>query len=239
LLGCVMSSIPFDLVGLDADDTLWHCEKYFQQATERFFEIVSPWLESGIDLGQVLHENEVGRLATMGFGAKSFAISMIDTAITSTDGRIPSTEVHRIVTLAYDMLEAPVELFPGVLDAVGQMAEQHTLVLVTKGDLLHQQRKLESSGLTAYFDHVEIVSDKTSSTYRSFLHRQKVEPARFVMVGDSVKSDVLPVLAIGGRAVHVPSQHQWSHEHAEHDGDVPTLAGLSELPTWLATTYGA
>ena len=117
-----MSNITFDLVGLDADDTLWHCEKYFQQATERFFEIVSPWL-----------------------------------------------------------------------DAVGQMADQHTLVLVTKGDLLHQQRKLESSGLAAYFDHVEIGSDKTTSTYRSFPHRQRVEPARFVMVGDSVKSDVLPV----------------------------------------------
>lgn len=166
--GDAMSYIQFDLVGLDADDTLWHCEKYFQQATERFLEIVSPWL-----------------------------------------------------------------------DAVGQMADQHTLVLVTKGDLLHQQRKLQNSGLAAYFDHVEIVSDKTSSTYRSFLHRQKVEPARFVMVGDSVKSDVLPVVAIGARAVHVPSQHQWSHEHAEHDGDVPTLAGLSELPAWLATTYGA
>lgn len=234
-----MSNLPFDLVGLDADDTLWHCEKYFQQATDRFFEIVSPWLDSDVDLGRVLHDNEVGRLATMGFGVKSFALSMVETAIVATDGRIPSTEVHRIVTLAYGMLEAPVELFPGVLGAVREMAEDHTLVLVTKGDLLHQQRKLQSSGLSTYFDHVEIVSDKTSSTYRSFLHRQKVEPDRFVMVGDSVKSDVLPVLAIGGRAVHVPSQHQWSHEHAEHDGDVPTLAELSELPAWLATTSGA
>jgi putative hydrolase of the HAD superfamily len=176
--GDVMSETPFDLVGLDADDTLWHCEKYFQQATERFFAIVSPWTGSDVELGLLLHENEVGRLDMMGFGVKSFALSMIDTAVVATEGRIPSTEVHRILTLAYDMLEAPVELFPGVLDAVEHMAEQHTLVLVTKGDLLHQQRKLQRSGLAAYFDHVEIVSDKTTSTYRSFLHRQKVEPAR-------------------------------------------------------------
>jgi putative hydrolase of the HAD superfamily len=225
----------FDLVGLDADDTLWHCERSFQEATSMFLDIASPWISTDVDLPSLLHENEVARLHLMGFGAKSFAISMIDTAIEASNGRIPSREVHRLVKLAYDMLEAPVELFPGVTDAIAAMAEHHTLVLVTKGDLLHQQRKLSSSGLASWFDHVEIVSHKTVQVYESFLLRQRVEPSRFVMVGDSVKSDVLPVLAIGGHAVHIPSEHQWSHEHAEHNGTVPTLKSLSELPGWLAT----
>jgi putative hydrolase of the HAD superfamily len=240
--GALIESVPvkhdrFDLVGLDADDTLWHCERAFQQATSVFFDIVSPWIRVDVDLPSLLHENEVARLDLMGFGAKSFAISMIDTAIDASDGRIPAREVQRLVHLAYEMLEAPVELFPGVTDAVASMAEHHTLVLVTKGDLLHQQRKLVSSGLAPWFDHVEIVSDKTVEVYQGFLTRQRVEPSRFVMVGDSVKSDVLPVLAIGAHAVHIPSEHRWSHEEAEHNGTVPTLASLAELPGWLATAF--
>ncbi len=226
--------MTFDLVGIDGDDTLWHCQRDFDAATEQFALIVEPWVADQQVLSHALDTTERNNLTVFGFGVKTFALSMVEAAIEATNGRIPARELSRLVELAKSMMTGDVEVFSGVSSTLEGLAEQHRLVLVTKGDLLHQRRKLASSGLADYFHHIEIVPDKTPAIYAEVLRRQDVAPHRFVMVGDSAKSDVIPVLAIGGRAVHVPSHHLWSHEHAELAVGTPTAGQFSDVPGLLA-----
>lgn len=222
-----------ELVGVDGDDTLWHCQRSFDEATERFAEIVRPWVEGDVDVALALDDAERRNLAVFGFGVKAFTLSMIEAATDVGGDRIPAAALMRLVELAKEMMLEPIELLPEVHAGLAALADDHRLALVTKGDLLHQRRKLADSGLEVYFDHVEVVPDKSPVIYADFLERRRIEPARFVMIGDSVRSDVLPVLAIGGRAVHVRPQHQWGHEHAHHDGSVPTVDTFGAVPEAL------
>lgn len=226
---------PIEVVGLDGDDTLWRNEEYFADTQEYFRDLLAPYAD-GTDLDARLHATERTNLELFGFGVKGFTLSMIETAIEVSGGRVGSAEVQSLLDRGKAMLAQPVELLDGVVEVVTELAATYRLVLVTKGDLLHQEQKLARSGLAELFAHIEIVSEKDEPTYERILQRHAIERERFVMVGNSVRSDVLPPLAIGTRAVHIPADLVWAYEHADHDGSVPTLGSIRELPAWLATT---
>ena len=227
--------MKIEVVGLDADDTLWHSEDGFHDITERYLDLVGPYAD-GQDRADVmanLAAVERMNLGHFGYGVKAFTLTMVEAAIDVTDGRIPTTALPAIVALGKELLARPVELLPGVAETVPRLAETHRLLLITKGDLLHQERKIEQCGLAHHFEELEIVTEKDPDTYARILHEHDVSPERFLMVGNSVKSDVLPVLAIGARAVHIPYEFLWAEEHAEHDGTVPELRSITQLPAWL------
>ena len=232
--------MALELLGIDGDDTLWHCQREFDNATEQFTDVVAPWVADGANAAHVLDDTERRNLEVFGFGVKAFTLSMVEAAIEVTEGTIPASEIRRLVAMAKAMMTSPIDVLPGVAEALRELKRDHRLALVTKGDLLHQRRKLAASGLTECFDHIEVVTDKSPRVYSEVLDRLGIAVKRFVMVGDSVKSDVLPVLAIGGRAVHVRSEHQWHHERAHHDGSVPTTDNFADVPglvRGLATAF--
>ncbi len=230
-------STRFDLVGLDADDTLWHNEPLFQ-ATQAEFRALLARYHDAAWIDERLHAVEMRNLAHFGYGIKGFVLSMIETAVELTDGRVSGREVQAIVDLGRAMTAHPVDLLDGVAEAVQALAVDHRVALVTKGDLLDQEAKLARSGLGEHFAAVEILSEKDEAAYRAVLRRQGVAPERFVMVGNSVRSDVLPVVAIGAQAVHVPYAVTWVHEvaapHDEAAAVFATLPRLADLPAWLA-----
>jgi putative hydrolase of the HAD superfamily len=209
--------MSLDLIAFDGDDTLWHNERSFRDGRKRFREVLA---NAGVVLGDDeleahVYRTELANIEVYGYGVSSFALSLIETAITLTDGRITGADLRAIVELAKHMLREEIELFPNVRDVLTTLAASYPLMLITKGDLLHQTSKLERSGLRDCFRFVEVVSHKTTSTYSSILSRHGVDPNRFLMVGNALRSDVLPVVDAGGWAVHIPAALSWSHEHAE------------------------
>jgi putative hydrolase of the HAD superfamily len=170
---------------------------------------------------------------------KSFGLSMVEAAVSISEGRVPATLVAELVEMTRAQLQAPVRLLPHVPEVLAAVGESHRLVLVTKGDLIHQTHKVSTSGLAHHFEHVEIVLEKDAATYAGVLQRVGVAPERFCMVGNSVRSDVLPVLALGGHAVHVPYPLLWELEHVDHDEHVTELASLADLPEWLRAPRSA
>lgn len=228
--------MTIEVVGLDADDTLWHSEDGFHDITRRYVELVAPFAPQQDPEEIALHLAEVERmnLGHFGYGVKAFTLSMIEAAIDVTGNQVPAGVLPDIVRLGKELLARPVELLPGVGETIPILAASYRLLLITKGDLLHQERKIEQCGLAHFFEELEIVTEKDPATYERILVEHDVAPSSFVMVGNSVKSDVLPVLAIGGSAVHIPYEYLWAQEHAEHDGSVPELSSITELPGWLA-----
>jgi putative hydrolase of the HAD superfamily len=222
-----------DLIAFDADDTLWHNERLYQATQGRFQELLAPYGQDGRAVTE-LYDTEMRNLRYYGYGLKSFALSMIETAIRVTGGRIGGGEIQQIIGLAKAMIDTPVQLFDGVMEVVSTLAAAHPLMLITKGDLLDQQRKLAQSGLAPYFAHVEIVTDKTEAVYRSLLAQHQIAPRRFLMVGNSLRSDVLPVVALGGHAVYIPCDITWVHESAVVEGEssrnYAELAHIGLLP---------
>jgi putative hydrolase of the HAD superfamily len=208
------------LIGFDGDDTLWHSEGYYQEAGARFAEIIGRY----VDLGdRQVHDSmlatERRNLALFGYGAKGMTLSMVETAIAITDGRIPATDIHRIVQLGKTVLQHPVELLPGIREAVEAVAAHHAVVLITKGDLFHQEKKVAQCGLADLFHRIEIVSEKDTATYRRLLDEFDLQPAQFAMVGNSLRSDIEPVVALGGWGVHMPYHVTWAHELENGLGD--------------------
>jgi putative hydrolase of the HAD superfamily len=221
----------FELIAFDGDDTLWHNERSYRHARERFRQVLA---SAGVDLSddeieERVNRTEVENIDYYGYGVSSFTLSLIETAIGLTDGRVTGGELVGLIEVAKEMLTEEIELFDSAREAVVALSATHPLMLITKGDLLHQTSKLERSGLQPFFRHVEVVSHKTPRTYASILTRYGVDPERFLMIGNSLKSDVLPVIEIGGRAVYVPAALSWAHEHAA----VPDAAKdrLVELPS--------
>lgn len=224
-----------DLVCLDADDTLWHCEPVFRVTQERFATLLAGFAPRGRIEGALI-ETERRNLAVYGYGVKGFTLSMMETALEVTGGRIDGEVVGAILAAGRDMMLHPVEPLPGVRTTLERLAEARPLVLVTKGDLFHQESKLAASGLGDLFAGVEVVSEKTPDTYARTFARHGAAPNRAVMVGNSVRSDVLPALAAGGWAALVPYPLVWEHEAALAPRDHPRfaeLAALSDLPGWL------
>ncbi len=208
-----------ELVGFDGDDTLWHSEGYFQHAGTEFERIVGQWIDVGdADVRSRLLAAERRNLALFGYGAKSMALSMVEAAIELTEGRIPASDIHRIIGLGKAVLEHPVELLPGIRAAVEAVAATHRIVLITKGDLFHQERKVEQSGLGDLFERIEIVSEKDTRSYARVIAECGCEAMRFAMVGNSMRSDIEPVIDLGGWGIHMPYHVTWAHE-LEHRVD--------------------
>ena len=200
-----------DVIAFDADDTLWHNERLFVTSQDKFKQLLmqyhsEEWIE------RKLYETETRNLAHFGYGIKGFTLSMIETAIELTEGRITGAEIEKIIGFAREMLSAPVELLDGVRETIAQVAARYELMLITKGDLFDQEGKIARSGLGEYFSRIEIVREKERSVYESIARRHNIAPQRFLMVGNSLKSDILPVVAMGGRAVYIPYQTTWIHE---------------------------
>ncbi len=223
----------FDVIGFDADDTLWHSEDSFHVVEARFVELVEPYVQAGIDIRAALRANELAQIPIAGYGVKAFTLSMVQTAVTITDGQVPARVIGEVVETGMGMLTEPVRLLPDVPEMLEDVGRDHRLVLITKGDLVHQTRKVTTSGLAHHFERVEVVLEKDVDTYARILARLEVAPPQFCMVGNSVRSDVLPVLALGGHAVHIPYPLLWEHEHVDHDEDVDELDSIRELPTRL------
>jgi putative hydrolase of the HAD superfamily len=233
----VARSDRFDVVGFDADDTLWRSEDYFSIAETFFAERVTPYAPPGIDVLDALHATEIDNLAVSGYGIKSFALSMVQAAVTTTGGRVPAAVIGELVDHAHDMLRHPVELLDGVAETLDAVGRNHRLIMITKGDLVDQTRKVRTSGLEHHFEHIEVVLEKNVATYRRVLTEWGVEPSTFLMVGNSVRSDILPILELGGNGVHVPYHVTWGHEvvhEHDHDGGFVELESIAELPVWLA-----
>ncbi|MGY6409666.1 MAG: HAD family hydrolase [Alkalilacustris sp.] len=224
-----------DVVAFDADDTLWHNARFFALTQERFATLLSDHAPPG-DLTDRLLAAEARNIGRYGFGVKGFTLSMIETALEVTEGRVPGPVIAEILAAGREMLEHPIDLLPHARAAVEAVAGRHRVVLITKGDLLHQERKLAQSGLGDLFDAVEIVSDKTPAVYARLFSRHGT-PERALMVGDSMRSDVLAPIAAGGWGVHVPhGGPAWALEHAEpptHHPRFRALPHLGALPALL------
>jgi putative hydrolase of the HAD superfamily len=224
----------FDVVAFDADDTLWRSEDSFRYAERRFVELVSPYAAVGVDVEDALTAVERADISITGYGVKAFTLSMVRAAINVTEGRIPSTVVGELADLGRSMLVEDVHLLPHVSEVLAAVSPSVRTVLITKGDLVHQTRKVTTSGIEHHFSDIEIVLEKDPDTYAKILHRLGVAADRFLMIGNSLRSDVLPVLALGGHAIHVPYHITWEHERVDHhDEDVVELASIADVPLWL------
>jgi putative hydrolase of the HAD superfamily len=211
-----------DVIAFDGDDTLWHNERSYLAARDRFRQLLN---RAGADLSPeevetCVTRTEEANLRYYGYGVSSFVLSLVETAIDVTAGRISGADLRGLIDLAKHMLTEDVEVFPGALQTLATLARSGPLMLITKGDLLHQRSKLERSGLVDCFRFVEVVSHKTADVYTSILSRHGIAADRFLMVGNSLRSDVLPVIEAGGWAVHIPAAVSWSHE----DASVPSHA---------------
>jgi putative hydrolase of the HAD superfamily len=228
------------VIAFDGDDTLWHNESLFSVTQERFRALLQGYGTAGID--ERLFATETRNLRLFGYGVKGFIISMIETAIDVTDGAVRADDIRSIIETGKAMLEHPVEPLSGVRATIEALYSHYRLMVITKGDLFDQESKLARSGLADLFWRVEIVSEKDEATYRRILTMHGIGPGEFMMVGNSIKSDIVPVLAVGGTAVHVPYHLTWAHERADivhaPGEQVHTLSNLAELPVLLARLNG-
>jgi putative hydrolase of the HAD superfamily len=223
------------VVSFDADDTLWHNEQYFLDAQENFWHLMENFLPAHAS-GQELMKTELQNIDLYGYGIKAFILSMIEAAIKISDGRITSRGIETIIGYGKEMLDKPVELIDGVDDVLKSLNGHYRLVMTTKGDLLDQERKLEKSGLANYFHHIEIVSDKKESEYRKLIQHLDIAPEQFLMIGNSLRSDILPVLNVGGFGIHVPYHTTWEHEQIDHvikHDRFVELGNIKDLPALL------
>lgn len=224
----------FDIIAFDADDTLWHSEDGFHANEQRFVELVSPFVAEGVDVKAALTAVERKNLSVFGYGVKAFGLSAVEAAITITDGRVTTPVIGQLVEMIRAQLSEPVRLLPHVPEVLAQVGRSYRMVLITKGDLIHQTHKVETSGLAHHFTDVEIVLEKDPATYDRLFRKIGADPARVCMVGNSVRSDILPVMALGATAVHVPYPLLWELEHVEHDEHFAELESIADLPGWLA-----
>lgn len=219
-----------EAVGLDADDTLWENESFFRLTETGFAELLADHGDPA-QINRRLLEVEKRNLSLYGFGIKGFTLSMVQTAIELTDGRVPGSVIGQILDLGNEMLSHPVRLLDGVPEALEALAGRR-LILITKGDLMDQERKIAASGLAGHFEAIEIVADKTPDSYARVLARHDIAPGRFLMAGNSVKSDIQPVLALGARAALIPHDLTWLVERDEDPDDAlfHRLGSIAELP---------
>lgn len=223
-----MSNRPVSVIGFDADDTLWQNEQYYKLTESHFRSLLVDYAE-GDHISERLLQAEKRNLAHYGFGIKGFTLSMIETALDITEGRAPSSVISEILSIGRDLLSHPVECLPHARDALEALAGQYFLVLITKGDLFDQERKLAQSGLGDYFDAVEIVSDKTATTYRRIFGKHGEGPERAMMIGNSLKSDIVPAIAAGAWGVFVPHELTWVLEHVEKPAEAPRFREIPDL----------
>lgn len=224
------------VIAFDADDTLWSNEPFFQEIEKQYTDVLKPYGTSE-EISAALFQTEMKNLRLLGYGAKAFTISMVETALQVSQQKIAAEDIRHIIELGKSLLEMPIELLPGVKESLKALKEKgnYKLVVATKGDLLDQENKLERSGLAPCFDHIEVMSDKTEKEYRRLLNILQIEPSEFLMIGNSLKSDIQPVLSLGGYGVHVPFEVMWQHEVVDtftHD-HLKQIKGVDELLSLL------
>jgi putative hydrolase of the HAD superfamily len=216
------------IIGFDADDTLWVNEPFYQEVEKDFCRILKPYMTE-TETSEELFKTEMQNLEIYGYGAKGFILAMIETALRTTEGKITSKEISRVLDTGKILLNMPIQLLDGVENVLQKLQGSYKLILATKGDLLDQERKLQKSGLIGYFHHIEIMSDKQENNYKKLLNHLDIEPHEFLMVGNSVKSDILPVINIGAQAIHVPFEVTWQHESNHASADNNTFITVSEI----------
>lgn len=211
-----------EIIAFDADDTLWRNEDIFYSVHERFKQLLARYHDEQWIVDR-LYQTESRNFLHFGYGVKGFTLSMIETAIELSEGRISAAEIQRLIDMGREMMNAPIELLDGAAEVVEGLSQSFDLMLITKGDLFHQESKIARSGLKDYFKRVEIVSEKDEGVYQRIAERHGIRPERFVMIGNSLRSDILPVIAMGGIAIHIPYKTEWIHERVSAD----ELAGKS------------
>jgi len=223
----------FDMLAFDADDTLWHSEDGFHASEQRFVQLVAPFAAEGVDVKAALTAVERKNLPVFGYGVKAFGLSAVEAAISISEGRVTTLVLGQLVEMVRALLTEPVRLLPHVPEVLAKVGRHYRLVLITKGDLIHQTHKVETSGLAHHFSDIEILLEKDPHTYDRIFRKLGVAPGRVCMVGNSVRSDILPVMALGGTAVHVPYPLLWELEHVDHDEHFADLESITDLPGWL------
>ncbi len=219
-------------IAFDADDTLWVNEPFFRKAEKEFCELMAEYLDEE-QCNRLLFEVEMQNLPLYGYGIKPFTLSLIEAAIRFSEGKVPVSVITTLIERGKQMLQEPIELLDGIEETLNRLNGDYRLVMATKGDLLDQERKLIKSGLEPYFHHIEIVSDKTEAQYTKLVKHLDVTPDEFLMVGNSVKSDILPVLNIGAHAFHIPFHTTWVHEVVKEPVDHPNFRLLSSATEML------
>ncbi|EDY82864.1 haloacid dehalogenase-like hydrolase, putative [Verrucomicrobiia bacterium DG1235] len=223
-------------IAFDADDTLWHNENLFEEHHRKYCQLLSEYHDAQT-VETTLFRTEMRNLELYGYGVKSFTLSSIETAIKLTDGAIPAEELRRIIDFGKDMLAHPVEVFEGVPEVLQTLSQDYQLILITKGDLRDQERKIAKSGLSQHFEHLEVVSEKNIEDYARLFRKRHIDPAEILMVGNSLKSDILPILELGGSGVHIPYHLTWEHERIEDPPHTHNrfheLKSIAQLPALL------
>ncbi|MGH1385536.1 HAD family hydrolase [Kordia sp.] len=231
----VMKYDTIKVIAFDADDTLWVNETYFREAEHKFAKLLSAY-ETENTIDQELFKMEMKNLSIYGYGIKGFVLSMVESAIELSNGKISNKVLAEILEIGKEMISMPVELLDGIEEVLERLSKKYRLLVLTKGDLLDQERKLEKSGLTKYFHHVEVMSDKKEKNYSDLLEHLEVDVNEFLMIGNSLKSDVLPIINIGGKAIHVPFHTTWQHEtvlpHEESD-EYDVVKSIVEVLNYL------
>ncbi|MCZ8332464.1 MAG: HAD family hydrolase [Flavobacterium sp.] len=221
------------IIAFDADDTLWHNEPYFDEAQAKFCELFADYA-SKQEILQLILSHQVKNLPLYGFGIKAFTLSMIDSALELTNHQISGQGIQKIIDIGRDLLQIPVELLPEVEDVLQQLKGKYKLVVATKGDLKDQHRKLHDSGIGHYFHHIEVMSDKKELDYEKMLGRLDIKPDNFIMIGNSLKSDVLPVLNIGGHGYHVAYHTTWEYEKIDFEIEHDNFKSLEKISDVLS-----
>jgi putative hydrolase of the HAD superfamily len=223
------------VIAFDADDTLWVNEPYFRHTEEQFYNLLGEF-SSQQGLERELFKIEIENLGFYGYGIKGFVLSMIETALKVTGNKISADAIGKIIALGKEMMNQPIELLDGVEEVLETLKGKYRLVVATKGDLLDQERKLKKSGISHYFHHIEIMSEKDDANYLKLIKHLDIRPEELMMVGNSLKSDILPVLNVGGHGVHVPYHITWAHEHIDetiNDDKFKSVEGIREILAFL------
>ena len=220
------------IVAFDADDTLWENETLYRATEREFCKLLSSYMDEQ-ELICKLFSTEISNLPSFGYGIKSFILSMVETALKITDYKIESETIEKIIDLGRKQINMPVQLLSGVKEVLDAFYGRYRLVLATKGELLEQERKLNKSGLRHYFHHIEIMSEKNIESYKEMLKHLDCRPEEFLMIGNSIKSDILPVLELGGNAIHIPFHITWQHEEVDCTIDNPRFMKLTSITDLL------
>ena len=216
------------IIGFDADDTLWVNEPFYRETEKQFCAILERY-SSENEANQELFKTEMQNLEMYGYGAKGFMLSMIETALRISDNKILPVEINQIIRLGKDLLDQPIILLDSVEIVLRELQPNYKLIVATKGDLLDQERKLKKSGLIKYFHHIEIMSDKHENNYQKLINSLDIEPQDFLMIGNSIKSDILPVINIGAKAIYVPCETTWIHERIHDETDISKFVTVAKI----------
>ncbi len=231
-----MKAKHIKIISFDADDTLWENQNYFEKAGKMYADIMAPYINDSTELAELLLKNEISNAEIYGFGAKSFTLSMIETALKVSNYKIAQKQIERMIGIGKELLNMPIKLLPDVNTVLEDISTsgKYKLVVATKGDLKDQQRKLQRSGLEQYFDHIEIMSDKLPPNYESLYKKLNCSPQNFLMIGNSMKSDIIPVIESGGFAAHIPFHLTWANEVVSKDYTHKNMIQLNRLSELLA-----